>query len=52
MVMQSEIVIFDEKLVEEKDYWIEKLSRELSETVLRSDYPRAPGSSSERDTIR
>ncbi|HEX7332127.1 MAG TPA: amino acid adenylation domain-containing protein, partial [Pyrinomonadaceae bacterium] len=51
MALQSEIVIFDEKLVEEKDYWIEKLSRELGETVLRPDYPRTPDSSSQRDTI-
>src|ERR1051326_8068587 len=34
------IVVFDQKLLEEREYWINALSAKATPTSLRPDYPR------------
>jgi amino acid adenylation domain-containing protein len=38
----QETMVYDPELIEEKLYWLEKLSGELEETFLPLDYPRHP----------
>src|SRR5258708_29880 len=38
--LQTERLIFDQRLLEERDYWLGLLSGAITETSLRPDYPR------------
>jgi amino acid adenylation domain-containing protein len=46
--VKSEILVFDRKLMEERDYWIKTLSREIPSSNLRLDYRRPESYQGER----
>lgn len=48
---ESEIVIFDEELIAERDYWLEKLSRGFEDSNLCLDYQRPVSYQEEKDTV-
>lgn len=51
VAVSPEIVFFDTKLIQERDYWTEKLSRELPPSSLRLDFERPTFNSGETETI-
>src|ERR1051325_7694348 len=48
---RSKIIIFDDKLIEERDYWIAKLSRDTEPSNLRLDYQRPGTYSGMKDSV-
>ncbi|HEY6187189.1 MAG TPA: amino acid adenylation domain-containing protein, partial [Pyrinomonadaceae bacterium] len=50
-IVQEKIPIFDRELVEERDYWLQKLAIERGESGLKADRPRPELYSSERDYV-
>ncbi|HEX2271201.1 MAG TPA: condensation domain-containing protein, partial [Pyrinomonadaceae bacterium] len=40
--IQPESLIFDQELLEERDYWTSRLAQETGEANLRLDHPRPP----------
>jgi amino acid adenylation domain-containing protein len=47
----SGIIVFDEKLVEERDYWINRLSQNLHPSSLNPDFPRLLHNANETETV-
>src|SRR5215475_6867352 len=51
-VASSETIIFDSKLIEEKEYWIEKLSDVGEVSNLIADFDRQPELAAGKDIVR
>ncbi|MGB7925167.1 MAG: amino acid adenylation domain-containing protein, partial [Pyrinomonadaceae bacterium] len=49
--LKSEVLIFDRKLLEEKDYWVKRLARDIEESNLRLDHPRPENYQDEFDQV-
>jgi len=47
----SEVLIFDQKLIEERNYWIAKLTGKTGSSSLHLDFPRSQEYLAEKDTI-
>src|SRR5687768_16496850 len=47
----SSLLIFDQKLKDERQYWVNRVSRDPSESNLCLDYPRGASYSSRRETF-
>lgn len=48
---KSTLLVFDRKLLEEKEYWLQKLSQEIGETNLILDFPRPDVYRNEKDAV-
>src|SRR5262249_8010414 len=51
MRYRSEKVIFDENLIEEREYWVRRLFHGYGASNLRPDFPRLGGGLEERDQV-
>ena len=47
---ESKMLIFDRKIKEEKEYWIQELSREIGDSNLRLEWPRLKDYNDEKDS--